>query len=1193
MPASGSPYQHLVFVYGTLRRGESNYPYWLADPCHAIFVGTATTAQRYPFFVNLLPDYPGCSPCVLHHPVPPLTEKGEEKKEGKHQDSAHHPPASAAAGGDGCPPQEEEEEWRRRACHVDGELFLVTEAMLRWLDVLEGTDEGVYAALPAVVVPDQHSLPPMMRQPVAVAVTAAEGAGQAATAATTTTTTTTLYDLLVAPFRASHHSSSVVGGGGALVASLYFRQSHYPADWSSPTPRSSSPLLSRFSAAATLAAHGARFAGAVACHLQSPELAAAMQRGLDALPPHLLPPMATARQRRSGGGGGSDGTDEFTDCYWDAQDTALLCPSTTTTTTTGEASTCTPYGAPLRPAPMALFIIDGVGDSTYRELGHRTPLEVVAGVPPRRGDGGGGGDTTAHGNNASGIPEAHATLDLERFFPPAADLAGLATTEGGGYANPAINTVTAAGVSGLMDPYEAGLSCGSDTAHLSFFGYDPIVYYRGRGAYETLGTAVEESESDSDSDGSGDRGTVGGAKQLPPSAPPPPPPPAADPVADAAIASEKVAGWEGLRFTVGDDDVCFKSNFATFADPSEGGYGDEDATLEARCAPLTDDNGDGEVEEEDGGFPFNTRKRFLITHRRCDRDFTAEGPILCRYLSNLTIDRDVHGEPFDYPHLLKIKYATEHRCGVALSGARRVTMRSSDGDDSHDESEVVLGALSDSITGTDCLKDGLLLRQCVPTITVDGPDGPEEYARAVYTCRLVEAASEKISRYLRVHAINARRREHNRAVAAVSANGAQSQQQRKNVANIILFRGAAKKGWAPSFAARHGLSAFLVAPTCIIKGLGASCGLEVADVCPVCFPSGIGKLRRALAAAEKDSSKAPASSSPPPPSSLLECLGRANPSNSAMHGATGDYSSDLAVKVAAGLHALRLRCPARSHDHRRAAAIAVALVRRGHPAEKEGEEGKSQPHGNDDGASHELTTTTTPSLVAHPHRDFLILHVKGVDDAGHDGNPHQKLRIIGECGTAMAATFAALPTGATMAVIADHSTPLWIGDHSCEPVPVSVARKGALWAGQASAPATNSSKEGGPCSSSYSFSSYSSLSMAARVSTFMEEWRQRLPSEDEGEEEGEKGRSYLCSGCSFPSLGHLLMDSVGQRLALAPPTLSSLSSSSSSCSSPLADGVTRLGEVDAAAAAGGALGRFRGEELMGIMKKMHYYYHYM
>lgn len=32
------------------------------------------------------------------------------------------------------------------------------------------------------------------------------------------------------------------------------------------------------------------------------------------------------------------------------------------------------------------------------------------------------------------------------------------------------------GWTGMMDPVDAGVACGSDTAHLSLFGYDPYVY---------------------------------------------------------------------------------------------------------------------------------------------------------------------------------------------------------------------------------------------------------------------------------------------------------------------------------------------------------------------------------------------------------------------------------------------------------------------------------------------------------------------------------------------------------------------------------------------------------------------------------------------------------------------------------------------------------------------------------------------
>jgi 2,3-bisphosphoglycerate-independent phosphoglycerate mutase len=41
---------------------------------------------------------------------------------------------------------------------------------------------------------------------------------------------------------------------------------------------------------------------------------------------------------------------------------------------------------------------------------------------------------------------------------------------------------------GLHDPVQQGLACGSDTAHMSIFGYDPMKLYDGRGSFEAMGS---------------------------------------------------------------------------------------------------------------------------------------------------------------------------------------------------------------------------------------------------------------------------------------------------------------------------------------------------------------------------------------------------------------------------------------------------------------------------------------------------------------------------------------------------------------------------------------------------------------------------------------------------------------------------------------------------------------------------------
>lgn len=58
-------------------------------------------------------------------------------------------------------------------------------------------------------------------------------------------------------------------------------------------------------------------------------------------------------------------------------------------------------------------------------------------------------------------------------------------------ATPTIDRAAQRGRVGLMDPVRAGLACGSDTAHLSMFGYNPFECYRGRGAFEAVGAGME------------------------------------------------------------------------------------------------------------------------------------------------------------------------------------------------------------------------------------------------------------------------------------------------------------------------------------------------------------------------------------------------------------------------------------------------------------------------------------------------------------------------------------------------------------------------------------------------------------------------------------------------------------------------------------------------------------------------------
>jgi 2,3-bisphosphoglycerate-independent phosphoglycerate mutase len=60
---------------------------------------------------------------------------------------------------------------------------------------------------------------------------------------------------------------------------------------------------------------------------------------------------------------------------------------------------------------------------------------------------------------------------------------------------PNMDRLAKEGICGLMHTIAPGVVPGSDTAHLSIFGYDPY-YYEGRGVYEALGAGIELKRGD-------------------------------------------------------------------------------------------------------------------------------------------------------------------------------------------------------------------------------------------------------------------------------------------------------------------------------------------------------------------------------------------------------------------------------------------------------------------------------------------------------------------------------------------------------------------------------------------------------------------------------------------------------------------------------------------------------------------------
>lgn len=264
-------------------------------------------------------------------------------------------------------------------------------------------------------------------------------------------------------------------------------------------------------------------------------------------------------------------------------------------------------------------------------------------------------------------------------------------------ATPNLDIIARAGINGLMDPVEPGLACGSDTAHLSLLGYDPRSYYRGRGAFESMGA--------------------------------------------------------GLAMAPGD--IAFKCNFATI----------DDATG-------------------------------IVTSRRADRHFEEEGPILCAALHGIKL-------PSFLDYEVRVRYATEHRCGVVVKGPN----------------------LSGNISGTDPLKDGRPLEKVEP---LDSSDD------AKHTANVVNELSREMQQVLRVHPLNAER----------ASKG-------KSIANVVLLRGCGIRIQVPSFVEKHGLRPCMVAPTKIIAGLGLSLGIDILEA-----PGATGDYRTILTSKATAISKA-------------------------------------------------------------------------------------------------------------------------------------------------------------------------------------------------------------------------------------------------------------------------------------------------------------------------------------------------
>jgi len=76
--------------------------------------------------------------------------------------------------------------------------------------------------------------------------------------------------------------------------------------------------------------------------------------------------------------------------------------------------------------------------------------------------------------------------------------------------------------------------------------------------------------------------------------------------------------------------------------------------------------------------------------------------------------------------------------------------------------------------------------------------------------------------------------------------------------------------------------------------------------------------------------------------------------------------------------------------------------------------------------------TTLELLESH---DLVLLHIKGLDEAGHDRNPKKKAEFIEKIDSHLPQLIEAVDF---IVLTADHTTPVSVGDHTADPVPVLI-----------------------------------------------------------------------------------------------------------------------------------------------------------
>jgi 2,3-bisphosphoglycerate-independent phosphoglycerate mutase len=77
-------------------------------------------------------------------------------------------------------------------------------------------------------------------------------------------------------------------------------------------------------------------------------------------------------------------------------------------------------------------------------------------------------------------------------------------------------------------------------------------------------------------------------------------------------------------------------------------------------------------------------------------------------------------------------------------------------------------------------------------------------------------------------------------------------------------------------------------------------------------------------------------------------------------------------------------------------------------------------------------------------KDLVLVNVKATDIASHDGDLMKKIEAIERIDEMVGLIRRKAPTDAVVVLLADHCTPIEVGDHSGDPVPVAICSESTL-----------------------------------------------------------------------------------------------------------------------------------------------------